>query len=474
MRLRSAALTVALALAPAAAADAATNSIYTVAGSSIGSSGDGGLATLAHLSDPSGVVSTSDGGYLIADAGNHVVRKVAANGLITRVAGNGNDGTSGDGGPATAAAMRFPQSVSVTADGSLLIADPLADEIRRVAPGGTITRVAGVGTYGFSGDGGPATSAELGAPVAVAALPGGGFLIADSDNNRVRRVAPDGKITSVAGTGSPTFSGDGGPAPAAAISAPWSLAVRPDGSYLIADRDNNRIRLVSAAGTITTVAGDGANSPAGDGGPATAASLSGPRGVATAPDGGFLIADNGNNVVRRVSPSGRITTVAGDGGFGFGGDGGPATLAEFQAPVALSATADGGVLVADANNSRIRFVDADLRAPATGPRGPRGAPGPAGGTVKVDRLVAALHDSRLTVRRGRRARVRYVATMPASAVLALRHGTKTLARVSGRAHSGRNAIALKAKKPGRYRLRLTLRSKDGQRFADEATLVVTR
>jgi hypothetical protein len=371
------------------------------------------------------------------------VRKVAPDGVITRVAGNGTDAASGDGGPATAAAIRFPQSVSPTGDGGFLVADPATDEIRRVAPDGTITRVAGVGTYGFSGDGGPATSAQLGAPVAIGALPGGGFLIADADNNRVRRVAPDGKITTVAGTGSPAFSGDGGPAAAAAISAPWSLAVRSDGSYLIADRDNNRIRRVSATGTITTVAGNGTGTYAGDGGPALAASLNGPRGVA----------------------------IASDGGFGFAGDGGPATLGEFQAPVAVAPTADGGVLVADANNNRIRFVDTDLRAPRTGPQGPPGTPGK---TVTVDRLVAALHGGRLTVRRGHKARVRYVATMRASAALALLHGKKTLARVNGTARAGRNALAVKARKVGRYRLRLTLRSNDGQRFVQQATLVVTR
>jgi hypothetical protein len=254
----------------------------------------------------------------------------AATNNIFTVAGTGTPGFSGDGGPATSAQLFRAADVAVTADGGFLIADNLNHRVRRVSPAGTITTVAGVGTAGFSGDGGSATDAQLNQPQGVAVTADGGFLIADSSNQRVRRVSPGGTITTVAGTGALGFSGDGGPATAADIGNPQGVAVTADGSFLIADSDNQRVRHVSPAGTITTVAGTGTEGFSGDGGPATAAELAFPSGVAVTAEGGFLITDFDNHRVRRVSPAGTITTVAGNGTQGFGGDGGPATAAQLN------------------------------------------------------------------------------------------------------------------------------------------------
>jgi fibronectin type III domain protein/NHL repeat-containing protein len=346
---------------PSEAGAAGTGTITTIAGSdSFGDfTGDGGPAIAAALNEPLGVAVMPDGGYLIADAGNDRVRRVFADGTIRTVAGSGNYGDSGDGGPATAADFRDPLGVAVLSDGGFLIADAGAGRVRRVSPTGTITTVAGNGTRGFSGDGGPATAAEIFDPNGLAVMPDGGFLIADGDYV-VRRVFPDGTITTVAGTGTPGFSGDGGPATAAQLNLPYSVAVTADGGFLIGDEGNHRVRKVSATGIITTVAGTGVQGSTGDGGPATAAQLNEPDGVAPTPDGGFLIADFFGNRVRWVSPTGVITTVAGTGNVAVlrNGDGGPATAANIDLPFGVAVTPNGGFVFSEEGNAAVRFVDA--------------------------------------------------------------------------------------------------------------------
>jgi hypothetical protein len=291
----------------------------------------------------------------------------AATNNIFTVAGTGTGGFSGDGGPATAAQLHGPAGVAPTADGGYLITDTVNHRVRRVSPAGTITTVAGSGTGGFSGDGGPATDARLNYPDEVALTANGGFLIADTQNNRVRRVSPSGTITTAAGSGTGGFSGDGGPAIAAELNGPAGVAVTADGGFLISEQDNARVRRVSPSGTITTAAGNGAFGFSGDGGPATAAGLYAPAGVAPTADGGFLIGDIGDHRVRRVSPAGTITTVAGTGTVGFLGDGGLATAAQLGQPFAVAQTADGGFLIADYQDNRVRFVDADLGIPQPPP-----------------------------------------------------------------------------------------------------------
>jgi hypothetical protein len=277
-------------------------------------------------------------------------------GVISRVAGTGTRGNSGDDGPATDAELNGPQGVAVTADGGFLIADSFNNVVRKVSSAGVITRVAGTGTQGKSGDDGPATDADLSFPEGVAVTADRGFLIADFDNNVVRKVSSAGVITRVAGTGTRGNSGDDGPATNAELSGPQGVAVTADGGFLIADTDNSVVRKVSSAGVITRVAGTGTAGKSGDDGPATDAELNLPAGVAVTADGGFLIADSGNSVVRKVSSAGVITRVAGTGTAGNSGDDGAATDAELNGPHGVAVTADGGFLIADTNNQVVRKV----------------------------------------------------------------------------------------------------------------------
>jgi hypothetical protein len=389
-RLLLAALLALAALVVVAVAGAAQR-IDTVAGSGTGGyGGDGGAATAALLTSPSDVAPLPGGGYLVADTSNHRIRRVAADGTITTVAGagpavGGNGAFGGDGQPATSATVRLnqPRGVSATADGGFLIADTNNNAIRRVSPAGIITTVAGLGGQaGTTGDGGAAVGALLNAPQGVAATADGGYLIADTGNHRVRRVSATGTIT--ASTSLPSngagFNGDGGSATAARLNAPARVAPLAGGGYLIADTNNNRIRRVSAVGLIDTVAGSATPGFAGDGGPATAASLNLPEGVAATPDGGILIADSGNDRVREVAPDGTITTRAGTGTLGFSGDGGAPTLAQLSHPRA-AVPLGAGLLIADAFNHRIRAVtEAAAPAPAEPASAPAATPPVVGAT----------------------------------------------------------------------------------------------
>jgi hypothetical protein len=249
--------------------------------------------------------------------------------------------------------------LAVTADGGFLITDSNNSVVRKVSAAGVTSRVAGTGAAGNTGDDGPATDAQLNTPGGLAVTADGGFLIADSGNNEVRKVSAAGVITQVAGTGAAGNTGDDGPATDAQLNTPGGLAVTADGGFLIADSGNNVVRKVSAAGVITRVAGTGAQGNTGDDGPGTDAQLNSPVGVAVTADGGFLIADFGNSVVRKVSAAGVITRVAGTGAAGNGGDDGPATNAQLNLPGGLAVTADGGFMIADVGNNEVRKVAAD-------------------------------------------------------------------------------------------------------------------
>jgi sugar lactone lactonase YvrE len=331
--------------------------ISTVAGSATdGFSGDGGPATAARLENPRAVAVDAGGNMFIADTDNSRVRKVTASGVISTVAGTGAFGFGGDGGPATAAQLNQPYGVAVGNDGSVFIADRFNHRVRKVDPSGTISTVAGTGVSGFSGDGGLATAAQLSYPARLAIATNGDLFIADTDNQRVRKVNPSGTITTVAGTGTKGFSGDGGPATSAQLFTPFGIAVDAGGNLFIVDTDNARVRKVSPSGTISTVAGSGVNGFSGDGGPATAAQLNGPMAVAVDAKGRLFIADYGNARVRQVDPvSAMISTVAGTGVNGFSGDGGPATAAQLNLPFGV-AVANGKLLIADLKNHRIRTV----------------------------------------------------------------------------------------------------------------------
>ena len=309
-------MTVAGALVFPATAFAVPGAISTVAGSGTsGFSGDGGPATAAELFGAQSVATTADRGFLIADTNNHRIRKVSAAGIITTVAGDGTNGFGGDGGPATAAQISSPRDVAATADGGFLIADTTNLRVRRVSPSGTISTVAGNGNFGTPVDGAPAAASPFGLVAGVAPTDDGGFLIVDDSNSSVFEVSAGGIVRRVAGNNSLGFSGDGGPATAAQMHFPQDVSVTGSGGFLIADGSvNNRIREVTASGTITTAAGSGApfaGGFSGDGRSAVDAQLSAARGVAATADGGFLIADTGNGRIRKVSADGVISTVAG-------------------------------------------------------------------------------------------------------------------------------------------------------------------
>jgi sugar lactone lactonase YvrE len=359
--------------------------ITTIAGSGQpglrggGSSGDGGPATEALLYAPGGLALGTDGTVYIADTENQRVRTIDPKGVITTIAGDGKRGYAGDGGPAAKARLWFPRRLAVTMDGSLYIADGGNRRIRRIGRDGVITTVVGNGGDERSPDGLPATQASIGTPGGIAVGPDGGLYITEADNNnRVRRVRPDGIMVTVAGSGSASldnigrYGGDGGAASQANLDRPTGLRVTADGALYVADFGNHRIRKVSPAGIITTVAGDGWTDPksgagrfAGDGGPATAASLNAPTGVAVGADGAVYVADSGNHRIRKVDARGTISTVAGDGyqdqdgGGRYQGDGGPAVQASLNSPGDVALAPDGSLYVADRGNHRIRKIGTD-------------------------------------------------------------------------------------------------------------------
>ena len=318
---------------------------------------DGGPAVEAELYNPSGVAVDGAGNLYIADTFNHRIRKVDSTGTITTIAGTGELGFSGDGGPAVEAELYNPYGVAVDGAGNLYIADTFNHRIRKVDSSGVITTIAGTGERGFSGDEGPAVEAWLYNPYGVAVDGAGNLYIADTDNHRIRKVDSTGTITTVAGTGERGFGGDGGPATAAQLAPPAGVAVDGAGNLYIADRGNHRIRKVDSTGTITTVAGTGERGFGGDGGPATAARLTFPRGVAVDSAGNLYIVDRGNHRIRKVDSAGVITTVAGTGERDFSGDGGPAVEAELYYPLGVAVDEAGNLYIADTDNHRIRKVD---------------------------------------------------------------------------------------------------------------------
>jgi sugar lactone lactonase YvrE len=340
----------------------APGDIDTVAGyGTAGHSGDNGLATAADLNSPHNVAIDAAGDIYIADMGNNRIREVTAStGIITTVAGNGTAGYSGDGGAATSAELYYPTGVALDAAGNIYIADIGNNLIRKVTVStGDISTVAGNHTEGYSGDGGPATKAEMNSPYDVAVDTSGNIYISDSNNYRIREVtASTGIITTVAGTGVGGYSGDGGPATNAKITEPMGLVLDASGSIYFADWGNVRIRKVAvSSGDISTVAGNGSEGYSGDGGPATAAQLYYPYGVAVDAAGNIYIADDANDRIRRVTVStGDIDTVAGNGTAGYFGDGGAATSAALKYPYGVAVDTANNIYIADEGNNRIRAV----------------------------------------------------------------------------------------------------------------------
>jgi len=342
-----------------------TGGISTYAGTgSAGYTGDGGAATSATVKNPEGVAVGPDGSIYVVDSDNHVVRKInPATGVITTVAGSGSPGWSGDGLLATAARLQQPQDVAVAPNGDLYIADTGNHSIRKVtAATGLITTVAGSGSPGSSGDGGAATLAKLSSPRGIVLASNGDLYIADRSNNKIRKVsALTGIITTFAGTGTAGYTGDGGLAVAARLQSPEGVEFASNGDLYIADTSNDVIRRVSAlTGFITTIAGTGTTGYTGDGGAATSARLNGPESVTVSASGDLYVADRGNNVIRRFTIGGTIATFAGTGTAGYSGDGGSATGAKLNSPAGIAIDGSGVVYVADTANQRVRKISGSL------------------------------------------------------------------------------------------------------------------
>jgi hypothetical protein len=291
--------------------------------------------------------------------GGHTVRKFDSDGTITTVAGTGEAGFSGNGGPATKAQLNLPGAVTVDREGNLYISDSNNHRIRKVDKDGTITTFAGTGKKGYSGDGGPATSAKLIDPGGLAFDARGNLYF--TDFTRVRKIDRSGTITTVAGTGRAGFSGDRGPATEAKLTAE-DVAFDDSGNLYIADGDNHRVRKVDKEGIIHTVAGSGKTGYSGDGGPATEAALNGPSGIDFDGEGNLFITCHYESVVRKVDENGTITTVAGTsdeaGGIAsFNREKGPATEVWLNEPIGLFVDDDAGVLyIADSSNGRVRAL----------------------------------------------------------------------------------------------------------------------
>jgi trimeric autotransporter adhesin len=337
--------------------------IETIAGTGAqASSADGTRALSTSLDRPVAVAIDSSGAVLFIE-GNRV-RRITGSGTLVTIAGTGGAGYAGDDGAATSALLDSPQALAVRSDGSIFIADTLNGRIRRVDPRGIITTVAGTGEAGFSGDGGKAVDARLNSPAGVAVGFGGAVLIADSGNNRIREISSAGVLTTVAGTGDPGYLGDGGPATSAELDSPQGIVVDAEDELFIADTLNDRIRKVDVDGVITTVAGNGVRGFSGDGKQATEAAIAlatGPlnsagQAIAVDPALDLFISDALNNRIRKVDVRGVISTVAGNGEAGYSGDQGAATDARLDLPLGVTVGQGGAVYIADTGGNRIRRV----------------------------------------------------------------------------------------------------------------------
>ena len=342
--------------------------VITTAGSGVaGYGGDGGPATAAILNMPSGVVS-GQGSYYIADRGNSCLRKVSGTtGNITNFAGSPtNIGFSGDNGPATAALMSYPISITISPSGDIYFCDSGNACLRKVSgTTGLITTVAGKQSLGagFSGEGGPATAAQISNQCAIAVDASNNIYIADGGNSCLRKVSgTTGLINTIAGMpGAPGFGGDNGPATAAQLNSPVAIAIDSVGDIIVADAGNSCLRKVSGTtGTIITIAGTPLVAGySGDNGSATSAQLSYPCGLAIGTGGKIFVSDMSNNVIRVITATGTIKTAAGTGVAGFNGDG-SAAVTQLNAPRGLSLDSLQNCYMADLANNRIRYVDYQL------------------------------------------------------------------------------------------------------------------
>lgn len=330
--------------------------ITTFAGTgTYGNSGDGGAATAAALTGPGALAVQPDGTVYIMSYDGCVLRRVDPNGVMARAAGTTVCTANGDGGAATSAAIDGGWGLAVAPDGGVYVADYFNYRVRKISPSGIITTYAGNGNPGSTGDGGQATSATLNDVIGLAVDAAGNLYISTDAQCRVRRVTPAGVISTVVGTGTCSTSGDGGAATSATINDVFGMWVGPDGSLYLSDFRGCRVRKVTN-GIITTILGNGTCSTTGNGGLATSATIDNPAGIVGDGYGTLYVVDNGGRTVRRIDPAGIITTVVGTGSSGSGGDGGAATSATMTAPYALALDPAGRLLVADYAEQKVRRV----------------------------------------------------------------------------------------------------------------------
>jgi len=334
--------------------NSAAQIISTLAGTGIGGySGNGGPANIAKLNEPTGVCTDNKGNVFIADQENHVIRKVNSAGIIGVFAGTGIPGYSGDGGPATAAQLSYPSWISMDPAGNLFILDQYTAVIRKVDVSGIITTITGNNTNGSRGDGGPLQQASFIAITGLASDVDGNLYIVDAGNSTIRKVNTAGIITTIAGNGTSGYSGDGGPATAAQLNQPFGIAFDNADNLYICDTHNERIRKVNSSGIISTIAGDGIGRYWGDNGPALQASFWFPLKIVVDNADNLYITDYINQVVREISSSGIVTTYAGNGIPGYSGDGGPATAAQMNDPVGIAIDNNGILYVAESYPSSV-------------------------------------------------------------------------------------------------------------------------
>jgi uncharacterized protein (TIGR03437 family) len=339
--------------------------ITTYAGTDWLFKGDGQLGTEANIGPPVSIAIDSHGDLFTIINSMNTLLKLTPSGTVSVVAGAGLRTFAGDGGPARAAFLAYPQAVALGPGGVIYIAEPGANRIRKIAQDGTISTFAGTGFGAFAGDEGPAIHANVAFPLGVAADQNGNVFILDSGNARIRKVDPSGIISTIAGNGQHGFLGDDIPATNASIAGAGGLAVDPSGSLYVADMYTCRIRKIDSAGIIHTVAGTNFCGFKGDGGPALSAGLFNPAGLAFDNGGNIYIADSGNERIRKVDAAGNISTLAGNGTNAFQGDGSAPLAAAFSNPVGVAVDSNGNVFVADRDNARIRKIPSGAGGVAT-------------------------------------------------------------------------------------------------------------
>ena len=331
--------------------------ITTIVGTGVpGYTGDGGAATTAKINYSSGITVDGSGNIYISDWGNSCIRKVNSAGVITTVAGNGTAGYTGDGGPATLAEINAPDQIYADNVGNVYFAEYVNHIIRKISTAGIISTVAGNGTSGYSGDGGQATAAELNNPIGITLDGSGNLYISDFIDNRIRKVNTLGIISTFAGNGIAGYTGDGVAATATELYHPDYLITDGSGNVFFCDDGNQRVRKINTGGIIYTVAGNGIAGYSSDGVPATASELFYPGTLGLDIIGNLYISDYSNQRIRKVNTLGIISTFAGTGVAGYSGDGIPATASELNNPIQVTLDNSGNILISDSYNNRIRKV----------------------------------------------------------------------------------------------------------------------